>query len=540
MIVTCANIDGINGGKTVIERKFFSDKECKKERAAPVHMSIREPTQEQIGELTYDPYDSNLFVSAAQKIDDEAKAIVAADKAKADLLKSNPEATEAELKAAGQKAYDASTPFYGKQMYSKEKKSGYGWHQEKGSFHCSPSRSIIKKVEGKNIKETAAPFERAGGYPFLLLQDEISHSYTGCPSAKDKRKEDQAAVAAAKAAKDAGRDVCELPALGYKINDGGCGAPGTTLASSRCSVRASEGYITAGSADHRCKFSPTLQTKVFKAASIAVTGCAKNWYQSSARTDATDGECTKCPKPLCGTSDSRDPLCDIGADNGIYQRYIVQDDPPTNCGSPDCRSDDCSTNKHNLDISKYRTDSCIAWRQTGGCKPDGPREPGSDKTCTDSIPYGASGYCECENGRKAKEISCENWNDNKFITMMTRTVTFIENGQRRRKKEQISCDDACGGPYFGKRCYEDCGIFDPKTEKHKKNLQWTFDSRCTIKVDCPICAEVSDAALFIDGTTTCTPTEVDDQSNFQYNSATLNTVHRLGAALVGVAVACLL
>ena len=129
---------------------------------------------------------------------------------------------------------------------------------------------------------------------------------------------------------------------------------------------------------------------------------------------------------------------------------------------------------------------------------------------------------------------------NKFITMMTRTVTFIENGQRRRKKEEISCDDACGGPYFGKRCYEDCGIFDPKTEKHKKNLQWTFDSRCTIKVDCPICAEVSDAALFIDGTTTCTPTEVDDQSNFQYNSATLNTVHRLGAALVGVAVACLL
>ena len=46
--------------------------------------------------------------AAAKKIADEAKATKASDKAKADLLKSNPKATPAELKAAGKKAYDAS------------------------------------------------------------------------------------------------------------------------------------------------------------------------------------------------------------------------------------------------------------------------------------------------------------------------------------------------------------------------------------------------------------------------------------------------
>ena len=46
--------------------------------------------------------------AAAKKIADEVKATEASDKAKADLLKSNPDATPAELEAAGKKAYDAS------------------------------------------------------------------------------------------------------------------------------------------------------------------------------------------------------------------------------------------------------------------------------------------------------------------------------------------------------------------------------------------------------------------------------------------------
>jgi len=38
---------------------------------------------------------------------------------------------------------------------------------------------------------------------------------------------------------------------------------------------------------------------------------------------------------------------------------------------------------------------CV-WRQTGGCKPDGPLEPANDKACNATIPTGASGFCDCD------------------------------------------------------------------------------------------------------------------------------------------------
>ena len=38
------------------------------------------------------------------------------------------------------------------------------------------------------------------------------------------------------------------------------------------------------------------------------------------------------------------------------------------------------------------------WRQTGDCDGEnGPSEPEFDKSCTDLIPNGPSGYCECLN-----------------------------------------------------------------------------------------------------------------------------------------------
>ena len=42
------------------------------------------------------------------------------------------------------------------------------------------------------------------------------------------------------------------------------------------------------------------------------------------------------------------------------------------------------------------------WRQTGGCTPDGEREPDGDKACDATVPRGASGYCECS-GEAAEE-----------------------------------------------------------------------------------------------------------------------------------------
>eukprot|EP01062_Namystynia_karyoxenos_P070080 TRINITY_DN6546_c0_g1_i1.p1 TRINITY_DN6546_c0_g1~~TRINITY_DN6546_c0_g1_i1.p1 ORF type:complete len:2021 (+),score=383.01 TRINITY_DN6546_c0_g1_i1:77-6064(+) len=38
---------------------------------------------------------------------------------------------------------------------------------------------------------------------------------------------------------------------------------------------------------------------------------------------------------------------------------------------------------------------CAMWRQTGGCHMDGPRESHNDKPCSEPIPSGLSGWCEC-------------------------------------------------------------------------------------------------------------------------------------------------
>jgi thiol-disulfide isomerase/thioredoxin/glutathione S-transferase len=47
------------------------------------------------------------------------------------------------------------------------------------------------------------------------------------------------------------------------------------------------------------------------------------------------------------------------------------------------------------------------WRQTGGCTPNGPREADHDRHCHSAVPAGASGYCECADGSRGHEGSCE-------------------------------------------------------------------------------------------------------------------------------------
>lgn len=51
------------------------------------------------------------------------------------------------------------------------------------------------------------------------------------------------------------------------------------------------------------------------------------------------------------------------------------------------------------------TAACIAWRQTGACAPEGPREPLKDEHCTTMIMGDASGYCECADGSNI-EVGC--------------------------------------------------------------------------------------------------------------------------------------
>jgi len=53
--------------------------------------------------------------------------------------------------------------------------------------------------------------------------------------------------------------------------------------------------------------------------------------------------------------------------------------------------------------SEGKSGVCM-WRQTGGCDPDGPREPKKDRSCTRAIPGRDSGYCDC-NGNFKRELS---------------------------------------------------------------------------------------------------------------------------------------
>ena len=52
-----------------------------------------------------------------------------------------------------------------------------------------------------------------------------------------------------------------------------------------------------------------------------------------------------------------------------------------------------------------RCSQCVKWRQTGECKPDGPRESGNDKPCSAKID-GGSGFCECTDGRRTLKKKC--------------------------------------------------------------------------------------------------------------------------------------
>ena len=41
------------------------------------------------------------------------------------------------------------------------------------------------------------------------------------------------------------------------------------------------------------------------------------------------------------------------------------------------------------------------WRQTGNCNATGEREPERDRLCSESVPLGNSGFCDC-NGDNEK------------------------------------------------------------------------------------------------------------------------------------------
>ena len=57
-------------------------------------------------------------------------------------------------------------------------------------------------------------------------------------------------------------------------------------------------------------------------------------------------------------------------------------------------------------IKKQQSESCVAWRQTKNCDPNGIREAENDAGCKTEIKSGASGYCECKDGIHASPVKC--------------------------------------------------------------------------------------------------------------------------------------
>lgn len=57
--------------------------------------------------------------------------------------------------------------------------------------------------------------------------------------------------------------------------------------------------------------------------------------------------------------------------------------------------------------SVHKTPHCVRWRATGGCDPHGVREAHNDAACDKTIASGLSGYCECEDRRRVREVTCE-------------------------------------------------------------------------------------------------------------------------------------
>ena len=66
-------------------------------------------------------------------------------------------------------------------------------------------------------------------------------------------------------------------------------------------------------------------------------------------------------------------------------------------------------NKSLIYASKSSLLEC-RWRQTGGCRWDGEREPQNDKNCDVVIETG-SGYCECSDLSKKMKKGCNKAGD---------------------------------------------------------------------------------------------------------------------------------
>jgi hypothetical protein len=94
--------------------------------------------------------------------------------------------------------------------------------------------------------------------------------------------------------------------------------------------------------------------------------------------------------------------------------------------------------EEDFDDNSTALSNCVGWRQTGGCKPEGPLEPFFSAPCNVAI-SGPSGYCLCMDGLKAGSVSCAESQNQQFTCMevcaANRSKKQAQKDRRTEKKD---------------------------------------------------------------------------------------------------------
>ncbi|KAG7388588.1 hypothetical protein PHYBOEH_007798 [Phytophthora boehmeriae] len=96
--------------------------------------------------------------------------------------------------------------------------------------------------------------------------------------------------------------------------------------------------------------------------------------------------------------------------------------------------------------------TCVGWRQTGGCSPDGPLEPENDADCNKNIKAGASGYCllrddatgdevqamrvNCTSLRKEVRFNCRQAADFARVAPQIDALIAVKDEEERKAQQQ--------------------------------------------------------------------------------------------------------
>jgi len=143
--------------------------------------------------------------------------------------------------------------------------------------------------------------------------------------------------------------------------------------------------------------------------------------------------------------ESRDQPCDAVIEPGLsgYCECNVQDKK----GEKTYRSFEASCSGQypitcQLACDERPTEEVVcAWRQTGGCSPEGPREANNDKRCWHPIKAGASGFCECGvDKRRTRKTHCET--EGSFSCIEVCTALLLEDSNSEESVAPEKSQDA--------------------------------------------------------------------------------------------------